>query len=29
MTQDLEKIGLDAVDKFITTWNSRDPERWA
>lgn len=29
MTQDLEQIGLDAVDKFIMTWNSRDPERWA
>jgi hypothetical protein len=29
MTQDLEKIGLDAVDKFITTWNSRDPQLWS
>ena len=26
---DLEQIGLDAVDKFIDTWNSRDPESWA
>ncbi len=29
MTRDLDQIGLDAVDKFITTWNSRDPELWA
>jgi|TARA_B100002003_G_scaffold242864_1_gene266454 hypothetical protein len=29
MTQDLEQTGLDAVDRFIDTWNSRDPERWA
>lgn len=29
MTGELEKIGLDAVDKFITTWNSRDPVAWA
>lgn len=26
---DLEQIGLDAVDRFITTWNSRDAEAWA
>lgn len=26
---DLEQIGLEAVDKFITTWNSRDAARWA
>jgi hypothetical protein len=26
---DLESIGLDAVDKFITTFNSRDVEAWA
>lgn len=26
---DLEKIGLEAVDKFITTWNSRDATEWA
>lgn len=25
----LEQIGLDAVDKFIDTWNSRDPVAWA
>ncbi len=29
MTQDLEQAGLDVVDRFINTWNSRDPERWA
>lgn len=29
MSENLEQIGLDAVDKFIETWNSRDPERWA
>ena len=29
MIQDLEQAGLDAVDRFINTWNSRDPERWA
>ncbi|MEX2488945.1 MAG: hypothetical protein WD356_05390 [Pseudomonadales bacterium] len=29
MTENLEQIGLDAVDKFIETWNSRDAERWA
>ena len=29
MAQDLEQIGLDAVDYFIETWNSRDPEKWA
>ncbi len=26
---DLETIGLEAVDKFITTWNSRDAAAWA
>jgi hypothetical protein len=25
----LEEIGLAAVDRFITTWNSRDPVAWA
>jgi len=25
----LEDIGLAAVDQFINTWNSRDPEQWA
>lgn len=29
MTDDLEKIGLAAVDRFIETWNSRDAEAWA
>ena len=29
MTEDLEQIGLDAVDKFITTFNSRDVSVWA
>lgn len=31
MTPDprLERIGLAATDKFITTWNSRDPGAWA
>jgi len=28
-TEDLEQIGLTAVDRFIETWNSRDPEAWA
>ena len=27
--QGLEEIGLKAVDDFITTFNSRDPEAWA
>ena len=27
--EDLEQSGLDAVDRFLTTWNSRDPENWA
>ena len=27
--ENLEAIGLAAVDKFITTWNSRDPVAWA
>ncbi len=26
---DLEQIGLDAVDRFIATWNGRDPGAWA
>ena len=26
---DLEQVGLDAVDRFITTWNSRNPDDWA
>lgn len=25
----LEQAGMDATDKFITTWNSRDPASWA
>lgn len=29
MTDSLEDIGLAAVDRFIETWNSRDPEAWA
>ena len=29
MTNNLEDIGLAAVDRFIDTWNSRDPEAWA
>ncbi len=29
MDSALEQIGLDAVDKFITTWNSRDAALWA
>ncbi len=27
--EDLEQAGLNAVDRFITTWNSRDPVAWA
>lgn len=27
--EDLEQTGLDTVDKFITTWNSRDAKLWA
>lgn len=27
--EDLEQIGLDAADKFITGWNSRNAELWA
>lgn len=27
--EDLEKAGLDAVDRFIDTWNTRDAENWA
>ena len=29
MTEALEKAGIAAVDKFLDTWNSRDPEAWA
>lgn len=29
MSDNLEQVGLDAVDKFIETWNSRDAQRWA
>lgn len=29
MQQDLEQVGLDAVDKFINSWNARDPGLWA
>ncbi|MEX0942696.1 MAG: hypothetical protein WD002_09140 [Pseudomonadales bacterium] len=29
MKNNLEEIGLAAVDKFITTWNSRDAVAWA
>lgn len=29
MAESLEDIGLAAVDRFIDTWNSRDPEAWA
>lgn len=29
MSEDFEQTGLDAVDKFLDTWNSRDPEAWA
>jgi hypothetical protein len=29
MTDTLEEIGLNAVDRFINTWNSRDAEAWA
>ena len=29
MTQDLEQIGLDALDRFLNTWNARDPRLWA
>ncbi len=29
MSQQLEETGLQAVDEFINTWNSRDPDRWA
>lgn len=29
MSEHLEQIGLDAVDYFLETWNSRDPEKWA
>ena len=29
MEPDLEQIGLDAVDRFISTWNARDPGLWA
>ncbi|MDH5736726.1 MAG: hypothetical protein OEZ23_00375 [Gammaproteobacteria bacterium] len=26
---DLEQTGLEAVDRFITSWNSRDAKKWA
>ncbi|MFT7220775.1 MAG: hypothetical protein ACI8Z1_002395 [Candidatus Azotimanducaceae bacterium] len=29
MSDDLEQIGLDAIDKFLSTWNSRSAEDWA
>ena len=29
MTADLEQIGIAAVDRFLETWNSRDPDNWA
>ena len=29
MAQDLENIGLAAVDEFINTFNSRDADQWA
>ena len=29
MTQDLEQIGLDTVDRFLKSWNSRNAEQWA
>lgn len=29
MSEDLEQAGLDAVDRFLDTWNSRDPDKWA
>lgn len=29
MSESLEDIGLAAVDRFIETWNSRNPEAWA
>ncbi|MBD3646962.1 MAG: hypothetical protein HUJ31_05790, partial [Pseudomonadales bacterium] len=29
MNDKLEQTGLDAVDRFIDTWNSRDAEKWA
>jgi hypothetical protein len=29
MSEDLEQAGIDAVDRFINTWNSRDAEQWA
>lgn len=29
MNDKLEQIGLDAVDKFIDTWNTRDADKWA
>lgn len=29
MNSSLEQAGLDATERFITTWNSRDPQAWA
>ena len=29
IAEDLEQTGLNAVDYFLETWNSRNPERWA
>ena len=29
MSSDLEAIGIAAVDRFLKTWNSRDPLTWA
>lgn len=29
MSENLEETGLAAVDRFITTWNSRDAKAWA
>lgn len=29
MSDELEQAGLDAVNKFLDTWNGRDPNAWA
>ena len=29
MKADLEQVGLDALDRFLNTWNARDPGLWA